>query len=63
MYVLNKKTMLPIMNTSEPHLAIVVIVDTSGSMTGSERKIEEAISEMKKKMGQCKIVGVSRVSA
>jgi uncharacterized protein YegL len=42
------KPSLPIENTGEQHLACALLVDTSGSMSGYERKLEEALAAVKK---------------
>lgn len=38
---------LPIQNPGEQHMPCVVLIDTSGSMAGHERELEEALREMK----------------
>jgi len=38
---------LPIQNPGEQHMACAVLIDTSGSMAGRERELEQALREMK----------------
>ena len=42
-----EKPRLPVENTGEQHLACVVLVDTSGSMSGYEKELRNAIAAMK----------------
>lgn len=45
--IVHEKPRLPIENTGEQHLACAVLVDTSGSMSGYEKQLMEAITAMK----------------
>lgn len=47
MAIITEQPRLPVENTGEQHLACAVLIDTSGSMTGCESQIEEAIRAMK----------------
>lgn len=47
MPTIHERPRLPVENTGEQHLACAVLVDTSGSMSGYEKQIEEAITAMK----------------
>lgn len=46
--IVHEKPRLPIENTGEEHLACVVLVDTSLSMSGYEQELKDAIAAMKK---------------
>lgn len=50
MSIVQEKPRLPVENTGEQHLACAVLVDTSGSMSGCIRELEEAIAELKQKI-------------
>lgn len=45
--IVHEKPRLPIENTGEQHLACAVLVDTSGSMSGYEQQLVDAIKAMK----------------
>ena len=45
--IVHEKPRLPIENTGEQHLACAVLIDTSGSMSGYENALKEAIKAMK----------------